>query len=257
MKLDLDYLFSNKFTKSSTSKFREIVDCLREVRSQTSPNGDKYSQYEIYVTGHSLGGALAQLLSFTLAGSCWTRDILPMPIRAVTFASPRVGDRDFLRVYQTLEAKGVLRHICISNDGDVVCKVPSLGYVQTGLNIHLCPYKEAELAYSVQRRLWITPTLCNVITNKCSASNIKGMHSLETYFERLIASGRNGYLLSKSVDELYRECIFVSICEDQKKKQNSKITKSYKKLCQKMVDNNVSFSKSALLIEMYSDFLSA
>lgn len=211
------------------------------------------------MTCHSLGGALAQLLSFTLAGSCFTRDILPMPIRAVTFASPRVGDREFLRAYQTLETKGVLRHIRISNDGDVVCKVPSLGFVQTGLNIHLWPNKEAEMAYSVQRRLWITPTLLNIITNKCSATNIAGMHSLETYFERLVASGRHGHLLNKSVDELYRKCVLVSTPENEKKNHNSgsKITKKYKKFCQKMVDNNVSFSKSALLNDMYSDFLSA
>ena len=50
----------------------------------------------VYVTGHSLGAALATLAGFYL--SCDPE--IPKPVSSISFASPRVGDASFLNVVQ-------------------------------------------------------------------------------------------------------------------------------------------------------------
>ena len=58
---------------------------------------------ETTATGHSLGGALTQLLAFVLAGSK-EASFIPKPINAITFASPVLGKSgDFLKLFQELE----------------------------------------------------------------------------------------------------------------------------------------------------------
>jgi hypothetical protein len=55
------------------------------------------------------------------------------PVIAITFASPNVGDELFNKAYQRLEKKGLVRHIRVSNAGDIVpVSVPGFGYTQTG-----------------------------------------------------------------------------------------------------------------------------
>ncbi|KAF7627259.1 Lipase_3 domain-containing protein [Meloidogyne graminicola] len=48
-----------------------------------------YSNYELWVTGHSLGGALASLAA---AEICSTKLILAQKIKLITFGQPRTGD---------------------------------------------------------------------------------------------------------------------------------------------------------------------
>jgi len=51
---------------------------------------------EVWVTGHSLGAALAQLVALRL------RVELKCNVRAVyTYGTPRVGNEDFVRVYES------------------------------------------------------------------------------------------------------------------------------------------------------------
>ena len=97
-----DYLFNDEWTHDGQpSKFEQIVDILREIRTKKDPNGNGYKDYGIFVTGHSLGGALTQLLSFALAGSTITRDELPKPVIAITYGSPRVGSKYLLCIDTT------------------------------------------------------------------------------------------------------------------------------------------------------------
>jgi hypothetical protein len=53
----------------------------------------KYSNYDIVVTGHSLGGALATLAASTAH--------FPTQTRVVTFGSPKVGDKKFVKNFAT------------------------------------------------------------------------------------------------------------------------------------------------------------
>lgn len=79
----------------------------------------------IFVTGHSLGAALAQLAAHRLALS-------QFEIAAVyVYGSPRVGNSDFAEAYNALIGKQTFLHI---NNSDIVTRIPLtiLGYRHLG-----------------------------------------------------------------------------------------------------------------------------
>mmetsp|Transcript_37059 Transcript_37059/g.68640 ORF Transcript_37059/g.68640 Transcript_37059/m.68640 type:complete len:471 (-) Transcript_37059:166-1578(-) len=119
--------------------------------------------FNLYVSGHSLGGGLANLFSFRAAQLKAKGDEsvknLPEKITALTFAAPVVGNVDFNKEYQVLEKKGVLRHIRVANKGDVVptnniifpaslaLKGDTTKYIQNGVSLFLLPEEELEQEY--------------------------------------------------------------------------------------------------------------
>lgn len=121
-------------------KFDDILGQIRAVYANP-----KYKDYDLYVTGHSLGGALSSLLSFYLVSSGKLQDIMKdKPVTNISFASPRPGNDEFDKAFQELEAKGLLRHIRISNSGDLAPTFPQIfGYTHTGINLLL--YKTKQL----------------------------------------------------------------------------------------------------------------
>lgn len=70
----------------------------------------------IWITGHSLGGAMATLMAerFACAPLCQT------PSAVFTYGSPRVGNRKFINHFNALS----FTHHRWVNDGDIVTKVP-------------------------------------------------------------------------------------------------------------------------------------
>jgi len=129
------YLFGETLDDESESKYFQITDLLKQLYAM-----EQYKDYDLYITGHSLGGALTQLLAFTLAGRL-EMDGLPTNIRvnAISYASPRVGNKAYQDAFTALENNGKLRHVRVSNEGDVVAVAPSIGFWQTGLNLHVNP----------------------------------------------------------------------------------------------------------------------
>ena len=92
---------------------------------------------------NSLGGALATLFSFRLAGSDgMEKKGIPFPLICMTYASPYVGDSNFRKAFEQLETKGRLRHIRVSNQNDAVPVLPPGGYQHTGINLHLKDQKK-------------------------------------------------------------------------------------------------------------------
>lgn len=72
---------------------------------------DEYSGYELYITGHSFGGALAQVFAFMLAGSMrLDGQRVVLPINCITFGSPPVGDGIYKAAFQKIEEERRLRH---------------------------------------------------------------------------------------------------------------------------------------------------
>lgn len=92
---------------------RELVQRIQKVME--SDDFD-CSRCRIFVTGHSLGGALAVLACHELAVEC---SIGPK-IFCYTFGAPRVGNRAFVREYDSL----VPNTWQVINDEDVVARVP-------------------------------------------------------------------------------------------------------------------------------------
>jgi predicted lipase len=80
-----------------------------------------YPDYKLWVTGHSLGGALSTMFAFRAAMDAGVRN---KPVMNVSFASPFVGDHVFKDKFQNLEKTGMIRHLRISNEDDVVPLIP-------------------------------------------------------------------------------------------------------------------------------------
>ncbi|HLO51442.1 MAG TPA: lipase family protein [Kamptonema sp.] len=99
-----------------TAGFRGIYVSLRkkliEALNQKSPNA------KVFVTGHSLGGALATLAIPDILKNTHFKN--PENIVLYTFASPRCGDRNFAMNFQKL---GV-RHWRIANTEDFITMLP-------------------------------------------------------------------------------------------------------------------------------------
>ena len=90
-----------------------FVTALRIGKSIGAARSDR----DIWITGHSLGGALAVLLAATLAENS-------VPVAGIyTFGAPRVGDRPFANwLNQFLDP---LPNYRVVNEGDLVPHVPS------------------------------------------------------------------------------------------------------------------------------------
>ena len=109
-----------------TTKYQQILETVQ--RSLKAHPG-----YQLYITGHSLGGALSTLFAFFLA----CEPSLPKPVVCCNYASPRVGDSYFLRACQALERKSLLRMFRVINDKDSVAVIPSFNYSHVGFQIRM------------------------------------------------------------------------------------------------------------------------
>jgi triacylglycerol lipase len=112
------------------SKLREVLTARDEAKA-------------VYLTGHSLGGALALVAAAAFGGN----DKLGDRIAAVyTFGAPRVGGADFPNLVKA-------PHYRVVNSGDVVPLVPPnwlTGYVHTGMPILLKPNSD----HPIKRNPW-------------------------------------------------------------------------------------------------------
>ncbi len=88
----------------------------------------------VFVTGHSLGGALAILCALDLSHGGDAGDV-----SCVVFGAPRVGNRAFAHAYNSLVGDS-LRIEC---GNDAVCKLPPalFGYRHGGRALHIGPPK--------------------------------------------------------------------------------------------------------------------
>jgi len=201
-----DYLLRE--TKAEgTRQLDQILSVLKEVYAYKAPGRD-YSDYELVITGHSLGGSLSQLLSFILAG-LKEAEFIPKPVKAVTYASPVVGDKHFFSAYQDLEKENKVRHIRVSNNSDVMPGNPGMGikkpYKQTGVNIHLKENKKAEVKYentkSILSQISIDPLIRHSLYGEEGKSYYERLYGRDTKTGAFI----NDHVLSKTIEQLYEE----------------------------------------------------
>ena len=90
---------------------------------------DEYKDFDIYVSGHSLGKGIGEIFSYFLA------DEIKNKITLVTFGGPRVGNDNYAKSFHL---KDNLTHYRVTNERDFVTVTPFYNYYQTGINIRLC-----------------------------------------------------------------------------------------------------------------------
>lgn len=90
----IEYLFETKTSGKGSNKGNKCEAILDQVASLF----EEYPDYRLYATGHSLGMALATLFAVEAAASMDPR--IPKPVSVIGIASPKVGNRAFLKCFQ-------------------------------------------------------------------------------------------------------------------------------------------------------------
>jgi len=213
----------NGFTKYLMSiRERGVADrpyiqrILACVSAQFQNNPDiKGKNFKLFVTGHSLGGGLANLFAFRFA-QLKSKDHesvqhLPDKVKALTFASPCVGNEDYQKEFQALEKKGLLRLIRISNELDVVptnkffppvsgiCGTDAKHYSQNGVNLHYHPDGKLDVGYIQTKSL----------KSQFHLLKSAACHSVSTYIERVGKEGSQE-VYKRSIEELYEKELFAA-----------------------------------------------
>ena len=115
-----DYLYDSDLRPPENKKNNKIDMIMHQIQALMDAN----PKYQLYISGHSLGGALALLFSLQAAVLFATKEDNP-PVTCVTIANPRVGDNHFRGAIQLLERQKKLRCLLIQNYLDLVPSMPN------------------------------------------------------------------------------------------------------------------------------------
>jgi len=197
-----NYLFENeRIEKQRDDLIRKDIKPLIE---------DEEEDYSVYVTGHSLGGALATIFSFELAGR---NDLnwLPRPVTAITYASPLNGSPGYRTAFEKCEQEGLLRHLRINVAEDVVPTIPpfSLGFTRralkhVGINLRLNGNKSYSIHHSTNG------SFGSAVKNSIFKPvwNALKYHMLPEHYDRL--KDNEDDIEKLSIDDLYQDISVVS-----------------------------------------------
>jgi predicted lipase len=188
------YVFEKTFDDSDDPnrlKYHEVLDDIKPLLKENP-------SYKLYVTGHSLGGALAGLISFFLA--CDPEIVTP--VTCLNFASPRFGDSNYLEAVQVLEKGRRLRFCRIVNDNDSIAMVPMWYYSHAGFQVRL--YENSSHPTDITY-----PKINDIISNQWNrtwsnslfaSANLTYDHG--SYRERV--EQNKSYLEKENLNHLYR-----------------------------------------------------
>lgn len=142
-------LFGSRYTKGKIHKGFAVayMSVAKGVMLEVQKLRD-VKKRPVFLTGHSLGGALATICSLDL----WFKlDISRREIFVSTFGSPRVGNYEFSEVYREV----IPLHWRIVVDPDMIAKLPNVGYTHVGKKVVLTPHGEMIIDPSaLEHRPW-------------------------------------------------------------------------------------------------------
>jgi hypothetical protein len=161
---------------------------LRKVWGVTLPAGEilprrlvNRGSKRIWITGHSLGGALAELCA---AQALFVSKI---PVQGVyTFGQPRVGTKDFADAVNAKLGSGIFRFV---NDRDIVPRVPlfSMGFCHYGSQRFFDHAGEASVADSAVETIKDAFTLAKGAVNLAVLGQVGGL--LTDGFKHVLSGG--------------------------------------------------------------------
>ena len=128
---------------------------------------EEHPDYAIYVTGHSLGGALSTLFGYMLAKQIVNN------VTVVSYASPRVGNYAWKKSFDETDN---LSHYRITNKRDIVTAFPIYKYYHVGTNIQLSDEK-----YKIYNDSSVKKWYAETFFTCWSASE----HNCELYYTRM------------------------------------------------------------------------
>lgn len=138
----IDYDNLNEFSRRSDAFFRRIIEKIDNVKIKYKSIYQAINEYlasdnldtntNIYITGHSLGGALATIATMHITA----QDQLQNPINLYSFASPRVGDNIFADKFNQLVSQDKIKAFRFANSEDIVTKVPFPVWFKTGIDLN-------------------------------------------------------------------------------------------------------------------------
>lgn len=128
---------------------------------------------ELYVCGHSLGGALASICCFDLVIN---NIIKNKKISCITFGSPRIGDTNFTKIYN----KNNIQTYRIVLSGDPVPKLP---LDENYIHLTCSYYLKNNKIYNKPNKIYVAYK--RFITSICDVDYSLKNHSMEKYIETL------------------------------------------------------------------------
>jgi Lipase (class 3) len=193
-----NYLFGRTSGTSSSkekTRFEEMYDALRPIL-RANPG------YMLYLTGHSLGGALAIIAALYFAAAAHQSSTqLPQPVTCISFGAPRVGDIHFMRAVRQLEESKRLRYLRIINDNDAITSVPVWQYHHAGIQLRLFRKdRMPDISYPKQGGL---PNKLSLILGNSLFNNINAQYDHGDYRDRIEANKK--VLKQRSLNELYAD----------------------------------------------------
>ena len=120
-------------------------DTYDKILTKLSELSTVHPDYKVYITGHSLGGALSTLFGYMIS------DSIKNEIIVASFASPRVGNRAWK---QDFESRKNLTHYRITNKRDIITVFPYYKYCHVGTNIQLSDTRYRIFNQSYVRKWW-------------------------------------------------------------------------------------------------------
>lgn len=168
----------------------QAVAALKEILDEY-----KDEEISITITGHSMGAAMAILNAADIVHNGYNKLACQpnklIPVTAIVFACPRLGNKGFENVFSGLENLHVLR---ITNDQDIVPNLPDLeDYAHVGKELRIDTLKSPFL---------------KVIPDTLVTERIGNLHNLEVYLHGV--AGTQGVKSSGFKMEVDRDLALVN-----------------------------------------------